>query len=93
MTRDDVPLKDYMERTVTDLDKRVDARFIASEEAIRKAETLMRERLDAMDELIRELFRNVIVLQQSKANMDGRLVMLAAGSAILMWALTRWVHA
>ncbi len=108
----DVALKEYFDRRLDDLDRRLTDRFGLSDSAVSKAERTMNERLNSMNEF-RDALRDqanrmatraeldkvdsaVQALQQAKANLDGRLVMLSGGISIvvslLSWVLMRFVR-
>jgi hypothetical protein len=118
----DVALKEYLDRRIDDLDKRIDRRFLdmerqhdqrfaATEVAGTKADAALREyktgsnewrdalkdannrmatraELEKLDEVVQSL-------QRAKANLDGRLVVLAGSVSlavsVLLWALTHFV--
>lgn len=99
----DVALKEYFETRLHDLDRRMEARFTATELALDKAETSMGVRLDSMNEF-RDALRDqasrmatrmeldkvdeaVRELQRAKAYLDGRLVVLCGSISIAISAL------
>jgi len=105
----DVALKEYLERIIADADRRYEQRFDAAEVALGKAETQLRDykvssnewrdalkdqsaRLATRDEL-GKIDQAVQELQRAKANLDGRMYVVAGAagvfSSILVWALAR----
>lgn len=106
----DVALRDYLERLIGDLDRRIDDRFLAADRAVTKAEVTMSARLNAMNEFrealkdqtnrmatrdeLRKLDEVVQVLQQAKANTEGRLFILAgvfsAVVSLVTWSVLRF---
>ena len=99
----DVALKDYLERLISEADRRYEQRFAASEQAVLKAERGMANRLDAMNEFrealrdqsnrmatrveVEKLDETVQSLARAKANLDGRLMGLSGGISILVSVL------
>jgi hypothetical protein len=89
----EVPLRDYIERRLDDLDRRYEQRFADGLAAITKAEQAINDRLAGMNEF-RDALKDqasrmatraeleavgelVSELRRAKAHLDGRLVMLA----------------
>ena len=99
----DVALRDYLERLIHEADRRYEQRFAASEQAVLKAERTMSSRLDSMNEFrdalkdqaarmatrveVDRIDESVQALQRDKANLDGRLVVLSAGTSIVVSAI------
>lgn len=102
----DVALRDHLERMIHEMDRRIDQRFGANEEAVRKAETTMSARLAGMNEFRDalkdqasrmatrdELMRVDIAvqeLQRAKANLEGRLIMLSGGISMAV-SIVLWM--
>jgi hypothetical protein len=96
----DVALRDYLERRLEDLDRRLSDRFLLSDSAVAKAERTMNERLNSMNEFrdalkdqanrmatrveLERLETIVSDLQQAKANLEGRLVVFSAGTSMVV---------
>lgn len=90
----DVGIRDYLERRIDDLDKRVAERFLMNQDAVDKAEKTMNERLNSMNEFrdalrdqanrmatrveLEKLDEAVQELRRAKANLDGRLMTVGA---------------
>jgi len=90
----EIPLRDYIERRLEDLDRRYEQRFSDGLAAIQKAEDAINARLAGMNEFrdalkdqsgkmatrleLETLANTVAELRRAKAHLDGRLVMLAA---------------
>ncbi len=101
----DVALRDYFEKRLEDLDRRITERFASSDSAVAKAERTMNERLNSMNEFrdalkdqssrmatrveVDKIDEQVRELQRAKANLDGRLVILS-GSISAITALLMW---
>jgi two-component sensor histidine kinase len=98
----DVALREYLERRIEDLDRRITDRFALSDAAVIKAERTMNDRLDSMNEFrdalkdqasrmatreeLETVDRMVQELRRAQANLDGRLVILA-GTVSLITAI------
>lgn len=101
----DIALKEYFERRLDDLERRLDDRFAWSEQAVAKAEQLMGNRLAAMNEFrdalkdqanrlatrieLEALASQVHELRREKANLDGRLLVVSACISLVM-TLVLW---
>ncbi len=105
----DVALKEYFDRRIEDLRSAVNERFQLSDVAVSKAERTMNERLNSMNEFrdalrdqsnkmatrseLEKIDEAVQELQRSKANLDGRRMVLSGGVSVmvtlLLWALSR----
>ena len=105
----DVALREHLERLIHEADRRYEQRFAASEEALRASERSLREYKTTANEWrgmasdlatrmatrveMDKLTEDVQELRRAKANLDGRLLMLAGGAStaagLLVWALTR----
>lgn len=101
----DVTLREYFEKRLDDLEKRVVERFASSESAVTKAERTMNERLNSMNEFrdalkdqanrmatrveLDKIDEAVQELQRAKANLDGRLLVLS-GSISVIVSITLW---
>jgi hypothetical protein len=99
----EIPLRDYIERRLEDLDRRYEQRFTDSQSAITKAERAINDRLAGMNEFrdalkdqssrmatrleMEALAERVAELRRAKAHVDGRLVMLA----VVVSAIVSWV--
>jgi hypothetical protein len=94
----EVSLREHIEITLHEMDRRYEQRFAASENAVAKAERGINERLNSMNEF-RDALRDqanrmatrielervdlmVQELQRAKANFDGRLIAMAGGLSI-----------
>jgi hypothetical protein len=90
----DVALQVYLERLISEADKRYTERFRLADEAVAKAERTMNERLNSMNEF-REALKDqsnkmatrleldtignqVEELRRDKSNLDGRLAVVSA---------------
>lgn len=96
----DVALKEYLERLIIEADRRYEQRFLAVDVSTRKSEQALKERLDGMNEFrealkdqanrmatreeLERVDMSVQGLQQAKAHLDGRLMMLSAVVSILI---------
>jgi len=114
----DVALKEYLEKRIEELDKRVslqidnlnsniDQHFSTNDIALSKAEQTMNARLDSMNEfrdalkdqagrMATRVELSVIELQvqelrRDKANLDGRLAMIAVIISIIVSLAARYV--
>ena len=111
----DVALKEYLDRRIDDLKVTIAERFMLNDSAIAKAERTMNERLNSMNEFrdalkdqagrmatraeVERVDIAVQELQRSKANLDGRIVVFAAGIsvcvsmvvAVFVAVLLRWL--
>ncbi len=100
----DIAMKDYVDRRIDDMERRFADRFTSADRALEKAETALREyktvsnewraaladqsnrmatrvELDALDSTVEAVRRD-------KANLDGRLLVIAIGaSAVINWLL------
>lgn len=105
----DVALKEYFERRLDDLARRIDDRTEQSDIALEKADRMMNERLNSMNEFrdalrdqanrmatrmeLEKVDQAVQELQRARANLDGRLLMVAAIISIVVsvagWLLSR----
>jgi len=105
----DVALKEYLERRIEDADRRYEQRFAAAEVALNKAEFALRdykagsnEWRDALkDQAARMATRSelekvdlqVQELRRARANLDGKLLMVAAiisaGMALIVNIIAR----
>ncbi len=101
----DVTVKEYLERLIDELDKRIDQRFILIDLAITKAEVALAARLQAMNEFrdalkdqagrmatrveLDHLTEEVNELRRNKANLDGRMAMLAAIASVVVYLVMR----
>ena len=73
-----VPLKDYFERVVTDMDRRLQQRFESQENALREQKTSTEKRLEGMNE-----FRAALSDQAGKyITKSEALALVLAGCAI-----------
>lgn len=108
----DVALKEHLERMLFELDRRYQQRFELNDSAIAKAERTMNDRLNAMNEFrdalrdqanrmatrveVEALSEQVNAIRRDKANMDGRLAVLAFVISTLvslgLWGLTRFTQ-
>lgn len=96
----DVALRDYLERLITEVDRRYEQRFASNDLALRKAEDALREYKaisnewrDAMKDTnnrmattldLDKLDDAVQELQRARANLDGRLMILSGSVSILV---------
>ena len=100
------------ERTMNDLERRIDREFVLSSEAVAKAERTMNERLNSMNEFREALKEQagrmatrvelekvdmlVRELQNQKANLDGKLLVVSGSISTLiviaLWALSHVLH-
>jgi hypothetical protein len=96
----DVALKEYFDRRLEDLDRRLGDRFVQSESAVAKAERTMNDRLNSMNEFrdalkdqasrmatrseLDKVDHAVQELQRAKANLDGRLLVLSGGVSVVV---------
>ena len=107
----DVALKEYFDRRLDDLDRRFTDRFVLADSAVAKAERTMNERLNSMNEFrdalrdqsarmaprseMDKIDEAVRELQQAKANLDGRLVVLSGSISlavsVLLWTIGRFL--
>lgn len=94
----EVALKEYFDRRLDDLERRVLDRFVLSDAAVNKAERTMDARLNSMNEFrdaLRdqanrmatraemEILRDQIGdLRRAKANLDGRLIAITGGISV-----------
>ena len=94
----DVALKEYFDRRLEDLERRIQDRFMQGDSAVTKAERTMNERLNSMNEFrdalrdqanrmatrmeLDKLEEDVQELRRVKANLDGRLVVLSGGISL-----------
>ena len=94
----DVALKEYFDRRLEDLERRMLDRFLQGDSAVTKAERTMNERLNSMNEFrdalrdqanrmatrveVDKLEEDVQELRRGKANLDGRLVVLSGGISL-----------
>ena len=101
----DVALRDYFDRRLEDLDRRVMDRFTLSDAAVSKAERTMNDRLNSMNEFrdalkdqagrmatrseLERLEATVHELRRAQANFDGRMVVLT-GSISAGVSLVLW---
>lgn len=110
----DIPLRDYFERRLLDLESHVTLRMDRADAEVSKAERMMNERLAGMNGIksmaadqgrlmatrteVDVAFKNlqrqldaaseiVNTLRRDKANMDGRLIVVAALASMLMSGL------
>jgi len=108
----DVSLRDYVERRLEDLEGRLSDRFISAERALEKAEASLQEYKTSSNEwrgALRDaaarmvsraehdvLSEQIQELRREKANLDGRLAVVAAlaGSigALMGWVVTRFIR-
>jgi hypothetical protein len=101
----EVALKEYFDRRLDDLERRMIERFNLADIGVNKAERTMNERLNSMNEF-REALREqanrmatrseveklddiVQELQRARANLDGRLVVLS-GTISLAVSVLLW---
>lgn len=89
----DVALREYLERRIDDLERRMLDRFLLNDQALTKSETRMTDRLHSMNEFrealkdqtnrmatrmeLEKVDESVRELQRAKANLDGRLFVLS----------------
>jgi membrane protein required for beta-lactamase induction len=108
----DIALRDYLDRRIDELDRRMVDRFVLSDAAVAKAERTMNERLNSMNEFrdalrdqanrmatrleVEKIDEVVRDLQKAKANLDGRLLVMASGISIfvsmVLWLVARFVR-
>ncbi len=89
----DVALREYLERRIDDIERRMLDRFLLNDQALTKAEMMMTARLNAMNEFrdalkdqanrmatrmeLEKVDESVRELQRAKANLDGRLFVIS----------------
>jgi hypothetical protein len=100
----DVALKEYLERRIDDLDRRIMERFVNSDQSVAKAERTMNERLNSMNEF-RDALKDqanrmatrieldltnsrVEELRRDKSRFDGGLLVLSGGVSLVTSILT-----
>jgi CHASE3 domain sensor protein len=102
----DVALKEYLERRLDDLARRLDDRTAQNDVAVAKAERMMNDRLNSMNEFrdalrdqanrmatrveVERLDQTVQELQRARANLDGRLLVVSAGISIAV-SIVLWL--
>jgi hypothetical protein len=96
----DVALKEYFERRLEDLDRRITDRFDLNESAVAKAERTMNERLNSMNEFrdaLKDQASRMVTriehdkldaeirhLQQAQSNLEGRRVVLTTVVSVVV---------
>lgn len=95
----EITLKEYFERRIDHLDRRVTELYCINENAVNKANATMSDRLDSMNEFrdalkdqasrmatrleLEKLEEEVNFLQRAKANLDGRLIAFSGGLSVI----------
>jgi chromosome segregation ATPase len=103
----DVALREYLERLIHETDRRYSERFAASDIALSKAETALREYKagsnewrDALKDAnhrmatraeVEKLDQQVQGLQRSRANLDGRIMTVSAIVSVIVGLLAGWL--
>lgn len=104
----DIAMKDYVDRRLDDMERRFTDRLSASDRALDKAESALREYKTVSNEWrsaladqsgrmatrieLENLDGQLQGVRREKANLDGRLLMVAiAGSVIINFILTHFV--
>jgi len=99
----DIALREYLERRIADLERRIDDRFAWNDDAVNEAKQAIKERLNSMNEFrdalrdqagrmatrveLERLDQTVQELQRAKANFDGRLLVTASLVSIVISAV------
>jgi hypothetical protein len=95
-----VGLKDYVDRRIDDLEKRIFERFTLNDAFLSKTESALRDRLQGMNEFrealkdqtnkmatrleVEKIEREIQILTNRNANFDGRLVILSGIISIVI---------
>lgn len=99
----DIALRDYFERCLSELDRRMSERFTLMDTAVSKAEETINDRLNSMNEF-RDALRDqagrmatrlemeridqaVRDLQRAKSNLDGRLLVMSGAISVIVSVL------
>lgn len=89
----DIELKDYIDKRLSDFDRRFSDRFILSDQAVNKAEHTMNQRLNSMNEFrdalkdqtarmatrleVEKIDQDVRELQKAKSNFEGKIFVIS----------------
>ncbi len=95
----DISLKEYFERRIAEIERRLELQFTLNDRAIHKAEETMNARLNSMNEFrdalrdqsnrmatrveLERVEQDLNEVRRGKANLDGRLAVIAAAAGAL----------